>query len=143
MSFKNFAVLLIIVLGVYVYYRYGQEPPPQLVSGFHITSDREGNNLEFEFANPVRYLGHFPEDSSDVLQVKLRAIGFTEFTENLSLLDQYVAPADGREKFLQDVRYEGNVPGGPFIVVKFDTPMSFRVSESNGLNGLIVNYRRN
>ncbi|MGD8558866.1 MAG: hypothetical protein PVH04_04345 [Gammaproteobacteria bacterium] len=143
MSFKNLAVLLIIIIGVYVYYKYGQEPPSQLVSGFHITSDKDGHNLEFEFANPVRYLGHFPDDNSDVLQVKLRAIGFTEFTENFSLMEEFVAPVDSQEKFLQDVRYEGNVPGGPFIVVKFDKQMTYRVSESNGLNGLIVTYRKN
>ena len=143
MSFKNLSILLILVIGLYVYYKYGQEAPAQLVSDFHITSDKDGNNLEFEFANPVRYLGHFPDDNSDVLQVKLRAIGFTEFTENMSLMDQYLTPADSQESFLQDVRYEGNVPGGPFIVVKFKKPMAYRVSESNGLKGLIVTYRKN
>ena len=143
MSFKNLSILLILVIGLYVYYKYGQEAPAQLVSDFHITSDKDGNNLEFEFANPVRYLGHFPDDNSDVLQVKLRAIGFTEFTENMSLMDQYLTPADSQESFLQDVRFEGNVPGGPFIVVKFKKPMAYRVSESNGLKGLIVTYRKN
>lgn len=143
MSFKNLSILLILIIGLYVYYKYGQEAPAQLVSDFHITSDKDGNNLEFEFANPVRYLGHFPDDNSDVLQVKLRAIGFTEFTENLSLMDQYLTPADSQESLLQDVRYEGNVPGGPFIVVKFKKPMAYRVSESNGLKGLIVTYRKN
>jgi hypothetical protein len=58
-------------------------------------------------------------------------------------MERYLTPADSQEKLLQDVRYEGNVPGGPFIVVKFDKPMKFQVSESNGLNGLIVNYRKN
>ena len=143
MSFKTLSILLAIVIGVYVYYKYAQEAPSQLVSDFHITSDKEGNNLEFGFANPVRYLGHFPDDNSDVLQVKLRAIGFSEFPENFSLLDQFMVAAEGQEKFLQDVRYEGNVPGGPFLVVRFSKPMTYRVTESNGLKGLIVSYRKN
>lgn len=143
MSFKTISILLALVIGVYVYYKYAQEAPKQLVSEFHITSDKEGNNLEFGFANPVRYLGHFPENSSDVLQVKLRAIGFSEFSENFSLLDQFIAGADGQEKFLEDVRYEGNVPGGPFLVVRFTKSMTYRVTESNGLKGLIVSYQRN
>ncbi|WP_455200143.1 hypothetical protein [Kaarinaea lacus] len=142
MSFKTISILLVLVIGVYVYYKYAQEAPAQLVSEFHITSDKEGNNLEFGFANPVRYLGHFPDDNSDVLQVKLRAIGFSEFTENFSLLDHFVAGADEQEKFLQDVRYEGNVPGGPFLVVRFTKSMTYRVTESNGLKGLIVSYKR-
>ena len=77
MSFKTLSILLVLVIGAYVYYKYGQETPEQLVSEFHITSDKNGNNLEFGFANPVRYLGHFPDDNSDVLQIKLRAIGFS------------------------------------------------------------------
>lgn len=143
MSFKNLSILLALLIGVYVYYKYGQEAPAQLVSNFHITSDKDGNNLEFEFANPVRYLGHFPEGDSDILQVKLRAIGFSEFTENMSLMDQFLSPADSQESMLQDVRYEGNVPGGPFIVVKFKKTMAYRVSEINGLKGLLVSYRKN
>jgi hypothetical protein len=143
MSFKSLSLVLAIIIGVYVYYKYGQEAPAQLVSDFHITSDKDGNNLEFGFANPVRYLGHFPEDSSDVLQVKLRAIGFGDFTENFSLLDQFIPATETQEKFLEDVRYEGDVPGGPFIVVRFTKPMNYRVTESNGLKGLIISYKRN
>ena len=143
MSFKTLSIVLIVVIGVYVYYKYAQEAPAQLVSEFHITSDKDGNNLEFGFANPVRYLGHFPDDNSDVLQVKLRAIGFSEFTENFSLLDHFIATADGQEKFLEDVRYEGDVPGGPFLIVRFKKSMTYRVTESNGLKGLIVSYRSN
>jgi hypothetical protein len=143
MSFKNLSIILILAIGVYAYYKYGQEAPEQLVHDFHITSDKDGNNLEFDFANPVRYLGHFPDDNSDIIQIKLRAIGFSEFRENISLLDQFVTPADMQEKFLQDVRYEGNVPGGPFLVVRFSKPMSYRVTESNGLKGLIISYKRN
>jgi len=143
MSFKNLSIILILVIGVYVYYKYGQDAPEQLVNDFHITSDKDGHNLEFDFANPVRYLGHFPDDNSDIIQVKLRAIGFSEFRENISLLDQFVTPADMQEKFLQDVRYEGNVPGGPFLVVRFSKPMTYHVTESNGLKGLIISYKRN
>ena len=143
MSFKNLSILLVILIGIYVYYKYGQEVPEQLVSNFHITSDKDGHNLEFDFANPVRYLGHFPDDNSEIIQVKLRAIGFGEFRENFSLLDQFVTPTDMQEKYLQDVRYEGDVPGGPFIVVRFSKPMTYRVTESNGLKGLIISYKRN
>ncbi len=142
MSFKNIIIILIIAIGVYTYIKYGEQTSEQLVSNLHITSDREGHNLEFDFNNSVRYLGHFPNEVSDIIQVKLRAIGFSEFRENVSLLDQFVQPAEIKEKFLQDVRYEGDVPGGPFLVVRFSKPMKFNVSESNGLKGLIISYNR-
>lgn len=142
MSFKNISIILFIAIGTYTYYKYGQTVPEQLVSNLHITSDRDGHNLEFDFNNSVRYLGHFPEGDSDIVQVKLRAIGFSEFNESISLLDQFVQPADIKEKFLQDVRYEGDVPGGPFLVVRFAKPMRFNVTESNGLKGLIISYNK-
>ena len=142
MSFKNIIIILVIAIGVYTYIKYGEQTSEQLVSNLHITSDREGHNLEFDFNNSVRYLGHFPNEVSNIIQVKLRAIGFSEFRENVSLLDQFVQPAEIKEKFLQDVRYEGDVPGGPFLVVRFSKPMKFNVSESNGLKGLIISYNR-
>ena len=142
MSFKNLSIILIVVIGTYAYFKYGETTSEQLVNNLHITSDREGHNLEFDFNNSVRYLGHFPNEESDIVQVKLRAIGFSEFPENISLLDQFVQPAIIEEKFLRDVRYEGDVPGGPFIVVRFSKPMKFSVSESNGLKGLIISYNR-
>lgn len=142
MSFKNLSIILIVVIGVYAYFKYGETTSEQLVHNLHITSDRAGHNLEFDFNNSVRYLGHFPNEESDIVQVKLRAIGFSEFPENISLLDQFVQPAIIEEKFLRDVRYEGDVPGGPFIVVRFSKPMKFNVSESNGLKGLIISYNQ-
>lgn len=142
MSFKNISIILIVAIGIYSYFKYGEQSSEQLVSNIHITSDREGHNLEFDFSNSVRYLGHFPNEVSNIVQVKLRAIGFSEFRENVSLLDQFVQPADIKEKFLQDVRYEGDVPGGPFLVVRFAKPMKFNVTESNGLKGLIISYNR-
>lgn len=142
MSFKNLSIILIAVIGIYAYFKYGETTSEQLVNNLHITSDREGHNLEFDFNNSVRYLGHFPNEESDIVQVKLRAIGFSEFPENISLLDQFVQPAIIEEKFLRDVRYEGDVPGGPFIVVRFSKPMKFSVSESNGLKGLIISYNQ-
>lgn len=142
MSFKSISIILILAIGVYSYYKYVDPETGQLVSNLHVTSDRDGHNLEFEFNNSVRYLGHFPNEASDIVQVKLRAIGFGEFRENISLLDQFVQPADIKEKFLQDVRYEGDVPGGPFLVVRFAKPMKFDVAESNGLKGLIISYNQ-
>lgn len=139
-SFKNIAIVLFLAIGTYVYLKYGQSPPDQLVQAFHITSDKNGNNLEFEFSAPVRYLGHFPDDGGDILQVKLRSIGFGEFNENFSLIDRYVANSEVQDKLLDEVRFEGDVPGGPFLVVKFSKEMKFNVTESNGLKGLIISY---
>ena len=143
MLFKNLTIFLVVTIAVYIYYKYGEDAPDRLVDNFHITSDKDGHNLEFDFANPVRFLGHFPDNDSDIIQVKLRAIGFREFKENYSLLDQFVKPADLQDKSLQDVRYEGDVPGGPFIVVHFSKSMTYKVAESNGLKGLIISYKKN
>jgi len=141
MSFKNLAVLLLLTIAAYVYFKYGYEAPSQLVRDFHITSDKNGHNLEFDFENPVRYLGHFPENESDILQIKLRAIGFNDFTENASLLDRFISNSEVKDKLLDDVRYEGDVPGGPFIVVRFTKPMKYNINESNGLKSLIISYK--
>ncbi|NOZ54721.1 MAG: hypothetical protein GXP08_16560 [Gammaproteobacteria bacterium] len=141
MAFKNLAIILLVTMATYLYFKYGHEAPDQLVQNFHITSDKNGHNLEFDFESPVRYLGHYPENQSDILQIKLRAIGFNDFTENLSLVDRFIPSSEVKNKLLEEVRYEGDVPGGPFIVVRFTKPMQFSIGESNGLKNLIVSYK--
>lgn len=141
MSLKNIIIILMLVTAGYVYVKYLGEKPNHLIASLNITSDKTGKNLEFAFVNPIRYLGHFPEDASDILQIKIRSIGFHEFNENFSLVGNIVDSTVVREGQIKDIRYEGDVPGGPFIVVRFVNPVETKISESNGLKGLIVNYK--
>lgn len=141
MSLKNILLILVLLVTGYIYITYFGEKPEALVADIVLTKDKEGGNIQIDFANPVRHVGHFPESDSDVLQIKLRAISFHDFDENFSIIKQYLQKEPAKDYHIADVRYEGDVPGGPFLVVKFTKPMSFQVNEGDGLKALLINYK--
>jgi hypothetical protein len=120
---------------------YFGEKPETLVEDVVVTKDKNGGNIQIEFANPVRHVGHFPEKEGDFLQIKLRAISFHDFTENYSVVEKFLKTIKANDYHIDDLRYEGNVPGGPLLTVKFSKPMEFSLDEGDGLRALLINYK--
>ena len=141
MSIKNLTLMLLAVFAGYFYFSYMGGSNGQLISDMLITSDKNEKIIDVEFNGAVRYLGQYPEESGDILQVKFRTITFDGEKKNFSLIEKLQFEGLTRKDYIEDVRYEGNVPGGPFLVVKFTRPVTFSVSESSGLRGLSINYK--
>lgn len=132
--------MILITIG-YIYTTYMGEKPELLVSDLVLTKEKDGGNIHIDFAGPVRHLGHFPENEGSIIQIKLRAISFHEFNENYSVIEKFVQTGRVVDYFIEDIRYEGNVPGGPFVIVRFTKPMEYVVNEGDGLKGLLINYK--
>lgn len=141
MNLKNIILIMIVITAGFLYFTFFGEKPETLVSDVLLTKDKNSSNLQMDFASPVRHIGHFPENEGDILQIKLRAISFHEFTENYSVLKKYLQNAKAKDYNIEDIRYEGNVPGGPFIIVKFIQPVTYQVSEGEGLKAMLINYK--
>lgn len=132
---------MLIITGGYIYFTYFGDKPDTLIDDVVLTEDKNGGNIQIEFATPVRYLGHYPDAEGEFLQIKLRAISFHEFDENYSIVNKFLKFNKAKDYNLADVRYEGNVPGGPFLIVKFSEPVNFKVNEGDGLKALLINYK--
>ena len=141
MNIKNIVLILLLITAGYIYVTYFGEKPESLVSEIVLTKDKDGANIQIDFAGPVRHLGHFPENEGEIVQIKLRAISVHDFDENLSVTKKYLPKGRLKDYNIADIRYEGNVPGGPFLIVKFTKPMSYQVNEGDGLKALLINYK--
>lgn len=141
MSIRSLTLLLAAIFAVYFYFAYMGGSNGELISGLLITSDKDEKIIDVEFNGAIRYLGHFPEKDGDILQVKFRTITFSGEKENYSLLKKLQFTGLQKRDYIEDIRYEGDVPGGPFLVVRFSQPVSFSVSEANGLRSLQINYK--
>lgn len=137
---RNVVYIVLAAVAVYVYVTIFAEKPDKLVADVTLTTSGNQKNLAFDFTTPVRYLGHFPESYGSVVQIKLRAISFEGFTENYSILNDIVKSGSSTDDLIRDVRYEGSVQGGPFIVVRFAKPLNFEVHETDGLSGLSISF---
>lgn len=141
MSIKSLVFLLLVVFVGYFYINYMGGGSGDVVADVLFTSDKTEKNLDIEFQSPVRYLGHFPEQKGDILQIKFRAIAFDATRDNYSLVEKLNLVDITRKDYIDDVRYEGNVPGGPFIVIRFTRPVSFIVTEGTGLRSININFK--
>jgi len=141
MTLKNILVIMALITIGFIYITFFGEKPESLIAEVVLTKDKEVNNLQVDFASPVRYVGHFPESQGEILQVKVRAISFHEFKENFSLIDTFLKLPEARDSHIADIRYEGNVPGGPFLIIKFTQPVTYQVDEGDGLKAMLINYK--
>lgn len=141
MSIKNLIMLLLAIFAGYFYFTYLGGGSGQMVADVLITSEQDGKVVDIGFNGPIRYLGHFPEDQGDILQVKFRSIAYSGDKDNYSLVDKLRLQGVGEKEYIEDIRYEGNVPGGPFLIVRFSKPVSFAVNEGGGLKSLHIHYK--
>lgn len=135
---KIFTGLLIALIFGYILGVYSFDSDRTLVEGAVLIREEEGKILHLDFSAPVRFVGSYPESSGDILQIKLRAIAIGDFKENLSLLEEFVGIAEGKELYITHMRYEGNVPGGPFIIMKFSKPVQWDITEDDALVGMNI-----
>ncbi len=138
---KNLILIILASLAVYLYFTFTGDKPDRLVAALVIATEKDHKNLDVDFNSPVRYLGHFPETPSDLFQIQLRPITFEGFTENYSMLDYFLKRGLPDDANLLDIRFEGDVPGGPFIVLQFKTVMDVTIREASGLRGVHISYK--
>lgn len=135
---KIFTGLLIIFILAYVMGIVSFDPNRVLIDDAVLIREEGGKSLQLDFSAPVRIVGSFPRSYGDIVQIKLSIIAFESFHENISLIDKYVGVEEGKELFMTDMRYEGNVPGGPFIVMKFSKPVHWSLTEGESLLGMNI-----
>lgn len=134
----SFIVILLLGFGVGV---FSFDSERKLIEDAVLIREEGKKSIQIDFSAPVRIVGIFPEKSGDIVQIKLRAIAFGEFDENLSILEKYVGIEEGKEVHVTHMRYEGNVPGGPFVVMKFNQPVQWNITEGDSLRGMNIEIK--
>ena len=138
---KLFAVLLLLVLAAFALGVVSFDTDRQLIDDVVLVREESSKALQIDFSAPTRIVGSLPESSGDIVQIKLSVIAFGQFGENLSLLEKFVGFEEGKELYLTDMYYEGNVSGGPFIVMKFSRPVKWELIEGDGLLGMSIVFK--
>lgn len=135
-------MLIVAAFAGYIYFTYLGGGSGQMVADVFVTTDRDEKVVDVGFNGPIRYLGHFPDSQGDIVQVKFRSIAYKGDKDNYSLIDKLRLQGVGEKEYIEDIRYEGDVPGGPFLIVRFTRPMSFAVKEDDGLKSLHIHYKQ-
>jgi len=134
---KIFTVFLVLLLSAYAMGVVSFDAERELIDDVLLVREADQKFLQLSFAAPVRVVGNYPKATGDILQVKLRVIAIGQFAENISLMEE-IGMEEGKEIHMTNMYYEGDVPGGPFLVMKFDRPVKWEVTEGDGLLGMYI-----
>ena len=138
---KLFTVILVIVLLGFGMGVVSFDTDRPLIEDAVLIREEDNKSIQIDFSAPVRIVGVFPEKSGDIVQIKLRVIAYGEFNENLSILKKFVGIEEGKEIHLTHMRYEGDVPGGLFVVMKFSQPVHWSITEGDSLLGMNIEIK--
>lgn len=93
--------------------------------------------INIDVGAPVNYIKHFPTRRGKILQIQVSLEGVSE--DKLKVRESL---EPGGDSILQDVIYEGNVRGGPFIVLRFNRIVGFSIGSSDNPNALLIEVEK-
>jgi hypothetical protein len=115
----------------------------RIISDVVVNEHADTTDLRIEFTFPVRYISHYPEDSGDTLEIKLNEVvissvdaGFLHERESVRLPKVKSIP-------LLDISYEGDLPGGPYLTIRFRLPVTYKVSQGSDFRSVLVTVNNN
>jgi len=97
--------------------------------------------IDVEFSFPVRYLRHFPPDSGDTLQIRLGVLGVSDVDRDLLVSRESARIPHELALPILDLSYEGDLPGGPYLTVRFTEPMEFSVKQNVDFRSLTIKVK--
>ena len=86
----------------------------------------------------VRYDSHFPYESGKELRIRIKPFGISADDLNALFKRETLVPTDHEGLPLEEVVYEGDIEGGPYIVLNFSRPVDFWVEQGRDSRSIVV-----
>ncbi len=90
------------------------------------------------FSFPVQYVRHFPPKSGDEIRIRIRPRAVGRINGDSLGGREAVRPPKRDRLHLSEVIFEGDVAGGPYLLVRFDRPVTFRVGIGHDFRSIVV-----
>ena len=105
-----------------------------------ILVEEEGGRLvlQVKFNIPIRYEAHMPQRRGSLVQIKVRPVSFSDTAKNEYLGSESILPGFMAKVPITDVAYEGDVPGGPILTLRFSQPVSYEIKENEDFSSIIL-----
>lgn len=118
------------------------QTPDSILQDVLVYEEGKHNVLQIKLNIPVRYENHFPTNKTDFVQIKLRAVSLSGVEKNEYVGSEAILPGFLEQVPVSDIAYEGDVPNGPFISVRFREPVVFQVKEDPALKGVMLLFAK-
>ena len=83
--------------------------------------------IEVLFSFPMRYRSHFPADHGEELRIRLLPVRVPSSDLDAVPRRESVIPEYAGAASVDEVIYEGDIAGGPYLTVRFTRPVRYQV----------------
>lgn len=122
-------VSLLIGMLVLVVGKIHSQPPvrDKVLDEVEIVASESNVFVEVLFSFPLRYRSHFPQDTGDELRIQLQPVRVPVSDVNAVPRREAVIPQYADVASVDEVIYEGDIAGGPYLTVRFTQPVRYQV----------------
>ena len=140
---KFLPALLFAALVVFVVTENHSAPPvrDKVLEEVQVLENHGQPVIEVQFSFPLRYRSHFPQHSGEELRIRLSPVRIPPSDLNAAFKREGVVPRHAEDVALDEVIYEGDSEGGPYLILTFTQPVSYEVIPGSDYRSMSIVMR--
>ena len=141
MAGKTGAGILLAIAVVLIAQLVGSEPVrKKLLDQLDVQSEEEITTIRISLTSRVRYIRHFPYDSGAELRIKITLFDVSQDNREAFFGRETLVPFDHDDLPLEEVVYEGDIEGGPYVTLFFSRRVDFEVQQGTDSRSVVVSF---
>ena len=140
---KPFKSITGILAGLLIFSLNVQAQPvrDRILDDVHVMDKNGCIIIQVAFTFPVRYVRHFPFDKGDELQIQIEPINIGPLEQEVLSDRESFTPPHHKKVPLDDVIYEGDIEGGPYLTLLFTREVSYEVGQGQDFRSILVSIQ--
>jgi len=139
MAGKTGAGILLAIAVVLIAQLAGSEPVrKKLLDQLDVQDGEEVTTIRISLTSPVRYIRHFPYGSGEELRIKITLFDVSRDNREAFFSRETLVPFDDDDLPLDEVVYEGDIEGGPYLTLFFSRRVDFEVQQGTDSRSIVV-----
>jgi hypothetical protein len=98
--------------------------------------------IHISLTSPVRYIRHFPYVSGEELRIKILLFDVSSDNRKARFGREALVPFDAGDLPLEEVVYEGDMEGGPYLTLLFSRSVDFGVQQGTDSRSIVVYVKK-
>ena len=139
MAGKTGAGILLAIAVVLIAQLVGSEPVrKKLLDQLEVQSGEKITTIRISLTSRVRYIRHFPYASGEELRIKITLFDVSSDNREGFFSRETLVPFDDDNLPLDEVVYEGDIEGGPYLTLFFSRRVDFEVQQGTDSRSVVV-----
>jgi hypothetical protein len=131
---------VLLALGMVLFAQLVDSEPvrKKMLDSLYISETDAVTTVRISLTTRVRYDSHFPYESGKELRIRITPFGISADDLNALFKRETLVPFDHEDLPLEEVVYEGDIEGGPYITLFFNRCVEFWVEQGRDSRSIVV-----